>query len=161
MNPLPFSFCIACVSLGVGDERQVFLTHTDHLFVPAEVHLLASGKRDAANVLAEMMYEWYVNAYHAICFDVLILIPGAIMERSVLRRMPSVVSYRDSPHLISSCLTNSASLDSSLNRPRQFYRLPPFSHASSLFYPPRPLHPTNCSSPPFPLKHRFLLLRFT
>jgi len=26
----------------------------------AEQHLLASGKRDAANLLAEVMFEWYV-----------------------------------------------------------------------------------------------------
>ncbi len=30
----------------------------ERLFVTAEVHLLASGKRDAANLLAEMMFEW-------------------------------------------------------------------------------------------------------
>lgn len=32
----------------------------EKLYVPAEMHLLASGKRDAANLLAEMMFDWYV-----------------------------------------------------------------------------------------------------
>ncbi|KAL1410062.1 hypothetical protein Q8F55_004064 [Vanrija albida] len=30
----------------------------DRLFVPAEAHLLASGKRDAATLLAELLFEW-------------------------------------------------------------------------------------------------------
>ncbi|CAD6564980.1 MAG: hypothetical protein TREMPRED_000535 [Tremellales sp. Tagirdzhanova-0007] len=37
--------------------------YKERLFVPAEVHLLASGKRDAANMLAEMMFEWIAYAY--------------------------------------------------------------------------------------------------
>jgi hypothetical protein len=34
--------------------------YVDRMFVPAEQHLLASGKRDAANLLAELMFEWCV-----------------------------------------------------------------------------------------------------
>ena len=32
--------------------------HTDRQFVQAEHHLVASGKRSAANMLADMVYEW-------------------------------------------------------------------------------------------------------
>lgn len=34
------------------------LYYRDSLYVPAEKHLLASGKRDAAVLLADMMFEW-------------------------------------------------------------------------------------------------------
>ncbi|WOO79356.1 Golgi to ER traffic protein 4 [Vanrija pseudolonga] len=34
------------------------LYYKDRLFVPAEHHLLASGKRDAATLLAELLFEW-------------------------------------------------------------------------------------------------------
>jgi hypothetical protein len=37
------------------------LTFADHDFVLAEQHLLAAGKRDAAKLLAEMMFEWCVR----------------------------------------------------------------------------------------------------
>lgn len=30
----------------------------DKLYAQAEVHLIASGKRDAAGMLAEMMFDW-------------------------------------------------------------------------------------------------------
>lgn len=30
----------------------------DRQFLPAEQHLLASGKRDAATLLADMLFEW-------------------------------------------------------------------------------------------------------
>ncbi|KAK4684030.1 golgi to ER traffic protein 4, partial [Tremellales sp. Uapishka_1] len=34
------------------------LYYKDRQFAQAEIHLLAAGKRDASNVLAEMMFEW-------------------------------------------------------------------------------------------------------
>lgn len=37
---------------------DVLTCPSDNLFVPAETHLLASGKRDAASLLAELMFEW-------------------------------------------------------------------------------------------------------
>ena len=36
----------------------MYLLTTDGLFLPAEHHLLASGKRDAATLLADMIFEW-------------------------------------------------------------------------------------------------------
>ena len=37
---------------------ELKLTMIDHQYPLAEQHLLASGKRDAANVLADLMYDW-------------------------------------------------------------------------------------------------------
>lgn len=34
----------------------------ERLYVAAEGHLLASGKRDSANLLAEMLFDWYACA---------------------------------------------------------------------------------------------------
>ena len=34
---------------------------SDRQFAQAETHLLASGKRDSANLLAELLFEWYVG----------------------------------------------------------------------------------------------------
>ncbi|KAL7424455.1 hypothetical protein Q5752_000139 [Cryptotrichosporon argae] len=40
------------------------LYYKDRLFVPAEQHLLASGKRDAAALLADLMFEWSDKGAH-------------------------------------------------------------------------------------------------
>jgi hypothetical protein len=43
---------------GEGDSVQV-----DRQFAAAEQHLLASGKRDSANLLADLLFEWQVMLY--------------------------------------------------------------------------------------------------
>lgn len=48
---LPYSVLTAHCSPLTADT-------TDHDFILAEPHLLASGKRDSAIILAEMMYAW-------------------------------------------------------------------------------------------------------
>lgn len=45
------------VFLKETDCQQMHM-HTDRQFVQAEHHLVASGKRSAANMLADMVYEW-------------------------------------------------------------------------------------------------------
>lgn len=47
----------------------------DRLFLPAEQHLLASGKRDAATLLADMLFEWNDKGNNP---------PGAYAARGVL-----------------------------------------------------------------------------
>lgn len=49
---------VACSTVGAG------LTGSDQAYPLAEQHLLASGKRDAANLLAELMFDWCVSAPH-------------------------------------------------------------------------------------------------
>lgn len=49
------------VPCGVRYDQSNPLTFADHDFVLAEQHLLAAGKRDAAKLLAEMMFEWCVR----------------------------------------------------------------------------------------------------
>lgn len=64
--PICSSTSVKCI-IKVGSVENDFISPTAYILVwlerqyfSAEQHLLASGKRDASIVLADMMFEWYV-----------------------------------------------------------------------------------------------------
>lgn len=86
------------------------LYYKDQQYPLAEQHLIASGKRDAANVLAELLYDWYVSLpfylrilppFHHLCiprmpaFSALLMnYAGQAEARTIQHPMPSRVSSR-------------------------------------------------------------------
>jgi hypothetical protein len=70
------------------------IRRVDRQFPQAEHHLLASCKRDAASMLADMMFEWYVSVYTA-CASYSPESPGRTRALVILERLLAGLSFRE------------------------------------------------------------------